>query len=125
MLIALLAFLAVTGVVAGLGFGALRLPGKLADRRMARRLREVAHREDDRRPTSFIRDKKAGPLPALDRALGGTGSPLSRVVEQSGVATTPSTIVVASVGLAVLLAAAALIFVRQPFVWLLGGAVGM
>jgi tight adherence protein B len=124
MLIAFLAFLVVTGVVAGLGFGALRLPGTLADRRMERRLREVSHREDDGRPTSFIRDKKAGPLPALDRALGGSSS-LSRLVEQSGVATTPSTIVLASLGLAVLLAAGTLIFVRQPFAWLAGGLVGL
>jgi len=124
MLIAFLAFLVVTGVVAGLGFGALRLPGTLADRRMERRLREVSHREDDDRPTSFIRDKKAGPLPALDRALGGSSS-LSRLVEQSGVATTPSTIVLASLGLAVLLAAGTLIFVRQPFAWLVGGLVGL
>jgi tight adherence protein B len=124
MLIAFLAFLVVTGVVAGLGFGALRLPGTLADRRMERRLREVSHREDDDRPTSFIRDKKAGPLPALDRALGGSSS-LSRLVEQSGVATTPSTIVLASLGLAVVLAAGTLIFVRQPFAWLAGGLVGL
>jgi tight adherence protein B len=124
MLIAFLAFLVVTGVVAGLGFGALRLPGTLADRRMERRLREVSHREDDARPTSFIRDKKAGPLPALDRALGGSSS-LSRLVEQSGVATTPSTIVLASVGLAVLLGVATLFFVRQPFAWLAGGLAGM
>jgi len=124
MLITFLAFLVVTGVVAGLGFGALRLPGTLADRRMERRLREVSHREDDARPTSFIRDKKAGPLPALDRALGGSSS-LSRLVEQSGVATTPSTIVLASVGLAVLLGVATLFFVRQPFAWLAGGLAGM
>src|SRR5262245_51323626 len=124
MLIAFLAFLVVTGVVAGLGFGALRLPGRLADRRMERRLREVSHREDDGRSTSFIRDKKAGPLPALDRALGG-GSSLSLLIEQSGVATTPSAIVLASIGLAVLFAAGTLIFVRQPFAWLVGGLVGM
>ena len=38
MLIAFIAFLVVTGVVAALGIGALRLPGTLADRRMERRL---------------------------------------------------------------------------------------
>jgi tight adherence protein B len=124
VLIAFIAFLVVTAVVAGLGFGALRLPGALADRRMERRLRDIAPRESGGSPTSFIRDKKAGPLPALDRALGGSGSSLSRLVEQSGVATTPSTIVLASVGLAASLAFFALIFVRQPFAWLVGGVVG-
>ena len=125
MVIAFIAFLVVTGVVAGLGFGVLRLPGALADRRMERRLRDIAPRESGGSRTSFIRDKKEGPLPALDRALGGSGSSLSRLVEQSGVATTPSTIILASVGLAVLLAMFALIFVRQPFAWLVGGLVGM
>jgi tight adherence protein B len=124
MLMAFVAFLVVTAVVAGLGFGALRLPGALADRRMERRLREIAPREGSDQRSSFIRDKKAGPLPALDRALAGSGSSLSRLIEQSGVATTPSTIVLASVGLAVLLAVFALIFVRQPFSWLVGGVVG-
>ena len=124
MLIAFIAFLLVTAIVAGLGFGALRLPGALADRRMERRLREIAPREGGDSRTSFIRDRKAGPLPALDKALGASGSSLSRLVEQSGVATTPSTIVLASIGLAVLLAFFALIFVRQPFSWLVGGVVG-
>ena len=124
MVIAFIAFLLVTGVVAGLGFGALRLPGALADRRMERRLRDIAPRESGGSRTSFIRDRKAGPLPALDRALGGSDSSLSRLVEQSGVATTPSTIILASVGLAALLAFFALIFVRQPFSWLVGGVVG-
>jgi tight adherence protein B len=125
MLIALIAFLVVTGVVAALGIGALRLPGTLADRRMARRLREVSHREDDGKQASFIREKKSGPLPALDRAFGGTGSSLSRLIEQSGVATTPSTVIVGSLGLGVALAAVALIFVRQPFAWAIGGAIGL
>ncbi len=124
MVLAFIAFLVVTAVVAGLGFGALRLPGALADRRMERRLRDIAPRESGGSPTSFIRDKKEGPLPALDRALGGSGSSLSRLVEQSGVATTPSTIILASVGLAVLSALFVLIFVRQPFSWLVGGVVG-
>src|SRR4030095_7901843 len=124
MVIAFIAFLLVTGVVAGLGFGVLRLPGALADRRMERRLRDIAPRESGGSRTSFIRDRKAGPLPALDRALGGSGSSLSRLVEQSGVANTPRTIVLASVGLAALLAFFALIFVRQPFSWLVGGVIG-
>ena len=124
MLFAFIAFLVVTAVVAGLGFGALRLPGALADRRMERRLRDIAPRESGDPRTSFIRGKHEGPLPALDRALGGSGSSLSRLVEQSGVATTPSTIILASVGLAGLLAVFALLFVRQPFSWLVGGVFG-
>jgi len=125
MLIAFLAFLVVTGVVAAVGIGALRLPGTLADRRMERRLREVSDRDDDGQQASFIRERKSGPLPALDRAFGGTGSGLSRLIEQSGVETTPSTIILSSFGLGVAMAVASLIFVRQPFAWPIAGLVGM
>ena len=125
MLIAFLAFLVVTGVVAAVGIGALRLPGTLADRRMERRLREVSDRDEDGPQASFIRERKSGPLPALDRAFGGTGSGLSRMIEQSGVETTPSTIILSSFGLGVAMAVASLIFIRQPFAWPIAGLVGM
>jgi tight adherence protein B len=124
MLIAVLAFVVVTGLVAAAGMGALRLPGTLADRRMARRLQEVSNRADDRK-ASFIREAKSGPLPALDRAFGGTGSPLTRLIEQSGVATTPSTIVLASIVLAVVLGVVTLLIIRQPFVWLIASVIGL
>ena len=125
MLIAFIAFLVVTGLVAAAGIGALRLPGTLADRRMERRLREVSDRDDTPQTASFIRERKSGPMPALDRAFGGTGSPLSRLIEQSGVVTTPSTIILSSIGLSVVLAVASLMFVRQPFVWAGAGLVGL
>ncbi len=125
MLIAFFAFVVVTGLVAAAGIGALRLPGTLADRRMEKRLREVSHRPADGQPASFIREQKSGPLPALDRAFGGTGSPLSRLIEQSGIRTTPSTIVLASLGLGALVALAAFVFVRQPFAWPIGALLGL
>ena len=125
MLIAFIAFLVVTGLAAAAGLGALRLPGTLADRRMERRLREVSDRDDTPQTASFIRERKSGPMPALDRAFGGTGSPLSRLIEQSGVVTTPSTIILSSIGLSVVLAVASLMFVRQPFAWAGAGLVGL
>jgi tight adherence protein B len=125
MLIAFIAFLVVTGLAAAAGLGALRLPGTLADRRMERRLREVSDRDDTPQTASFIRERKSGPMPALDRAFGGTGSPLSRLIEQSGVVTTPSTIILSSIGLSVALAVASLMFVRQPFAWAGAGLVGL
>jgi tight adherence protein B len=124
MLIAVIVFVVVSAVVAFAGVGALRLPGSLADRRMERRLKEVSYRDDTVEAASFIRERKAGPLPALDRAFGGSGAPLSRLIEQSGVATTPSTIILSSLCLAVLLAIAASVIIRQPYVWIGGALVG-
>ena len=93
--------------------------------RMERRLREVSDRDDTPQTASFIRERKSGPMPALDRAFGGTGSSLSRLIEQSGVVTTPSTIILSSIGLSVVLAVASLMFFRQPFVWAGAGLVGL
>jgi tight adherence protein B len=124
VLAALVIFVVVSAVVAGVGVWALRLPETLANRRMARRLDEVSHRDDDQPQESFIRERKAGPLPALDKAFGASGSPLARLIEQSGVVVTPSTIILASVMLAVVGGVLALVFIRQPFAWLVAAMVG-
>jgi tight adherence protein B len=122
---ALLVFVVVTALVAGIGVWALRLPEALANRRMERRLNEVSQREEgDEQQTSFIRDNPAGPLPALDKALGATGSPLARLIEQSGVAVAPSTIVLASLMLAVVFAVVTMAFIAQPLAWLMASIVG-
>ena len=67
--------------------------GRSADGAPAARGLASADGDDDQPQASFIRERKAGPLPALDKAFGGTGSPLARLIEQSGVVTTPSTII--------------------------------
>ena len=79
MLAALLVFVVVSALVAGAGVYAMRLPEIMANRRMARRLDEVSKRDagdDDQPQASFIREKKAGPLPALDKVFSGTNSSL-------------------------------------------------
>jgi tight adherence protein B len=124
VLAALLVFVVVSALVAGAGVWALRLPETLANRRMERRLQEVGRREEDEQQASFIRERKVGPLPALDKALGASGSPLARLIEQSGVVTTPSTIVLASLMLALGLAVVALLLVKQPLAAVLAGIAG-
>jgi tight adherence protein B len=122
---AFLVFVVVTALVAGAGVWALRLPEMLANRRMERRLHEVSHRGDDDQPqASFIRERKTGPLPSLDKAFGGTGSPLARLIEQSGVAVAPSMILVSSLMLAIGCGLVALVFVSQPYAWPLAAVVG-
>jgi tight adherence protein B len=122
---AVLVFVVVSALVAGAGVWALRLPEMLANRRMERRLQEVGRREEDDQQTSFIRERKAGPLPALDKALGASGSPLARLIEQSGVVVAPSTIVLASLMLALVLAFVALLLVTQLFAAAIAAVVGV
>jgi tight adherence protein B len=116
----------VSALVAGAGVWAMRLPEWLANRRMQQRLNEVSQRDEGDQPqASFIREKKAGPLPALDKAFGGTGSPLARLIEQSGVAVAPSMIIVSSLALGMGLALMALLLLQQPYAWPLAGLVGL
>ncbi len=127
MVAALLVFVVVSSLVYGAGVYATRLPEILANRRMARRLDEVSKRaegDDDQPQASFIREKKAGPLPALDKAFGGANSSLARLIEQSGVVVAPSTIILASMMLALACSVVALALFKQPFAWPLAAVAG-
>ena len=127
MVAALLVFVVVSSLVYGVGVYATRLPEILANRRMARRLDEVSKRaegDDDQPQASFIREKKAGPLPALDKAFGGANSSLARLIEQSGVVVAPSTIILASMMLALACSVVALALFKQPFAWPLAAVAG-
>jgi tight adherence protein B len=125
VLAAFLVFVVVTALVGGAGVLALRLPETMANRRMERRLSELSLRDGEDQPqASFIRERKSGPLPALDKAFEGTGSSLARLIEQSGVIAAPSTIILASLVLALVFAIVALAVFNQPFVWPLAAVAG-
>ena len=127
MLAALLVFVVVSAIVAGAGVYAMRLPEIMANRRMAKRLDEVSKRgeaDDDQPQASFIREKKAGPLPALDKAFSGANSSLARLIEQSGVVVAPSTIILASMMIALACSIVALALFKQPFAWPLAAVFG-
>jgi tight adherence protein B len=124
VLAALLVFVVVTALVAGAGVLALRLPETMANRRMERRLSELSQRDEDQPQASFIRERKAGPMPALDKLFSGSGSSLAKLIEQSGVAVTPSAIILASMTLALVCAMVSLAVFKQPFVWPLAAAMG-
>src|SRR4051794_27783471 len=77
------------------------LPSALAERRLARRLEDVSSigpEEIDGAGESLVMRVVDGPLPALDRLVARTitGANLAKMIEQSGVRTTPSAIVLAS-----------------------------
>src|SRR5262245_1807311 len=97
---ALVVFLFVVGLIMAVYFALTKLPEILASRDLDRRLRDVtvsfADPQDDTTPT-VVRQEKSGPLPALDNVLHVTpfGMPLKRLIERSGVQTTPSAMVLA------------------------------
>jgi tight adherence protein B len=76
------------------------LPGVLASRDMDRRLKDVSGFRVEDGATEvgdLVRQAKQGALPIIDRVVAGSnfGDKLKRMIEQSGMETTPSTIIVA------------------------------
>ena len=125
MLAALVVFVVVTAAVIGAYFGLMELPGWLAARRMDRRLREVSRPAGDLPETpSFVTEVKKGPLPALDKALGGANSSLATLIEQSGVRTTPSAIMVAMIAAAIVSGFICMLFVKVPIFWIVAALAG-
>lgn len=116
MVAALLVFVLVAGVVFGLYLAITRIPESVARRRIELRLRDVGQASEPADESVVIRDA-AGPLPGVDRVIGRTraGSHLGKLIEQSGVRTTPSAIVVASVVSGLVAAMATQMLVR---IWL-------
>jgi tight adherence protein B len=117
MLLALLVFLFVGTLVGGLGFTAFKYgPAAMAARRLELRLHEVSSvTSTDDAESTVVRRTDDGPMPAVERAVLKTraGSNLALLIEQSGVQTTPSAVLLFSLGAASIAAFAALLFV--PF----------
>jgi tight adherence protein B len=127
MFAALIVFVLVTALVLGIYVGMTNGPAWLAARRLDRRLREVS-RPNNELPEStaatVVTTQKTGPLPAIDKILGGAGSSLSKLIEQSGVRTTPSAMMLASVAAAVMSGIVCSLFVKAPIFWLIAAALG-
>ncbi len=128
MLVPVLVFLVVAGVIVGGYLAATSLPGWMARRRVDQRLRDVAapiELHDD--SASVVARPTQGPLPAIDRAVSRTaaGSRLGRLIEQSGVRTTPSAVGLGSLTLGLVAGALAAMFVRQGYAPLAAVPIGL
>jgi tight adherence protein B len=115
MVLAIGVFLIVTGIAMGVGWAISAIPGNLAQRRLAKRLREVGSVSTtaEGETASVVRQDEKGPLPMVQKLLGKTGAGLglSKLIEQSGVRATPGGILVVCGGLGVLGMLAVLMFV--------------
>jgi tight adherence protein B len=112
----LLVFVAVVGLIVGGYYLASTMPGAVKQRQLEKRLREVsAPLPQQDASASVLLDAKSNAL--FERMAHGTrgGAFLENLIEQSGTKTTPGTIILISLGCAVVFAALSLLFVR--FVW--------
>jgi len=127
MLAALFVFVLVAGTIIGVYYAAMWLPGYLAAQRLDRRLHDVsfgAADGDAKDDSTVVKHTAQGPLPAMDRALtrSSIGTGLARMIEQSGVKTTPSAIIVMSLVAAAAIGLVTRMFIAQPFAALALGA---
>jgi tight adherence protein B len=122
---AIVVFVVVTGLCLGLYAAAMRLPALLEQRRLERRLRELSMREESQDVT-LLAQQTAGPLPLVDRFIGGMGAgpSLARLIEQSGVRTTAGAVVLMSVASGLATGMVTLWVLRQPVAAFAAGCVG-
>ena len=106
MLLALLVFLLVAGGIVGGYYAYTTLPDRLANKRLQERLQGLSTSptkggQDD----SVLARTKEGPLPMLDKFFSSSsekgGLWLGKLIQQSGVHTTPSAVVIMTIVLAV------------------------
>ena len=126
--IAVLAFIVMTAAILGGCVAAVHLPGYLAGRKLEQRLRDASGLaiESDGDST-VLKQKHSSAVPALDRMVSGSkiGGSLSRIIEQSGIQTSPGTVVVMSIGLGIIGALVSNMFVKQALAIPVAAAVGL
>jgi tight adherence protein B len=130
MVAAIFVFLLVSGAVVGAYFAMTNLPAALERRRLDQRLRDLAKPADHESTAaaesdSIVARPKEGPLPAIDRLVSKSngGIWLGKLIDQSGVKTTPSAIVIISVALAAGVWLLASLFVHVPVLPLLAAVI--
>jgi tight adherence protein B len=93
---------------------------------LARRLRELGE-SPDAPDAALVMGQPGGPLPQLDQLVNrtGAGSRLSRLIEQSGIRTTPSGVLIMSLCSGMLAAAIAVWVVRHPLAPIVAAPIGL
>jgi len=123
MLLALAVFVVVTVSIVGAYVAFTKLPGWLAAERLERRLQELS-KPEEKAQSVLVKKKSTG---GVDHLVRGTdaGSWLAALIEQSGVPTTPGSIVIISVGLSATFGLMAIVGVRRWEAALAAALVGL
>jgi tight adherence protein B len=129
MLAVLFMFILGAGAVVGAYYAFTTVPGALAQRRLDLRIEEVSRTkrdDDDEASVGLLKNRDEGPLPAIERMIGGTtqGSKLGRWVDQSGAKISISALFLMAAGSGIACAFVGAMVTRLPIGWPIGGAVG-
>ena len=120
-------FLLGSGVVLGAYYALTTLPARMEQRRLDQRLGEISHtKEDEEKSIDLLKTRDEGPLPAIERMLGGTtrGTQLGRWIEQSGVKMSISSLALYALSGAAVCGMVAYRLMRMNVGWFIGGAIG-
>jgi len=116
------------GLVMALYFATTKLPGIMAQRKLDARLQELASPVDETKDAdkTLLKERREGPLPAIDRLLAGTtrGSALGRWIDQSGMKASVSGILLTGVVCAGVMALVVGMITRAPWGLPVGAALG-
>jgi tight adherence protein B len=127
MVLVVLMFLVGAGAVMGGYALAIRLPAILEARRLNQRLADLsAPLPAEGEAATLVKRAAAGPLPMIDKLMteSKAGHGLSKLIDQSGVNTTPSAVIVISLALGLVAGLIASMSLAVPLVMLAAFAVG-
>jgi tight adherence protein B len=128
LIVVVCAFAFGAAIVIGVYFGATKLPGLLMQRKLEGRLQELSQEPELETKSSslLLKVQHVGPLPALDRALGGTvrGSAIGRWIDQSGVRASISGVIVVALCSAAVVGLLAGLISHMRWGFIGGGLVG-
>ena len=128
MVIALGVFVVVVGLILGSYFAITALPDMMAQRELDKRLKDVSFTDasGETEDTSVLRKMVEGPMPVLDKFVKDSkqGSGLSRLIEQSGVQTTPSGLMLVTLVSAAVVGLVTAVFVSKPYAAPIAACVG-
>ena len=123
-----IAFALGAALVIGGYFGAVKLPGLMAQRKLDSRLLELTQDPEPEAKTLslLLKVQHAGPMPALDRAIGETvrGSAIGRWIDQSGVKASISGVVAVALFAGAILGLIAGLISRSQWGFIAGGLIG-
>jgi len=128
MVIALGVFVVVVGLILGSYYAITALPDRMAQRELDKRLKDVSFTEasGETEDTSVLRKMVEGPMPVLDKFVKDSkqGSGLSKLIEQSGVQTTPSGLMLVTLVSAAVVGLVTAMFVSKPYAAPIAACVG-
>ena len=130
MILLILAFGFGVALVMGLYFGGMQLPGLMLRRKLESRIDEISQAPEETsapaKVKALLKTRAEGPMPALDRMFSGTerGTAFTNWIDQTGVKTTASAVVLAAVASALVFAIGLSFAVRAAWALPVGAALG-